>query len=221
MAAIRTRLDAPVGMPTTPMFGRRPSIVVETEPRPALTLIVSPAKVSPYSWPSADRSSTRMEMKGGTRTRRGVIRPPSPVKSASERAGSSSPPPPGWSSGEVEVSVSGGSSAVGGGTVSVVVGLGLGLRGRRRLLGRLGLRLARGRGLLVVAAAAGEGEHERGPPERGERPIEGECRSAWSAEQTYGEKLSPGSRICTFEDVIASTSTLKASASVSTRGNVS
>ena len=38
-------------------------------------------------------------MKGGTRTTRGQIRPPRPVSSACERAGSSSPAPPGWSSG--------------------------------------------------------------------------------------------------------------------------
>ena len=44
-------------------------------------------------------------MNGGTFTTAGVIRPPFPVSSACERAGSSSPPPPGWSSPEVEVSV--------------------------------------------------------------------------------------------------------------------
>ena len=73
--------------------GRRS--VVETELRPPLTAIVSPPKRQPVARrPSAERSSTRIEMKAGTRTTRGVIRPPSPVNSASERAGSSSPAAP-------------------------------------------------------------------------------------------------------------------------------
>ena len=62
-------------------------------------------------------------MKAGTRITRGVMRPPSPVKMASVRAGSSSPAPPGPFSGEVGTSVSVGacgSSAVGAGTLSVV-----------------------------------------------------------------------------------------------------
>jgi hypothetical protein len=60
-----------------------PSRVVETEDRPPETLSAFVPNASPYSLPSAERSSTRIEMNAGTRTTRGEMRPPRPVKSAS------------------------------------------------------------------------------------------------------------------------------------------
>ena len=118
-------------------------------------------------------------MKGGTRTRRGVIRPPSPVKSASERAGSSSPAPPGSSSGEVVVSVSGGSSAVGGGavsvvsdSVSVVSDRPVAVVGCSVVSDCVSLEVE---GSSSSPPAAGEGQHEADRQNAGERPIEGDA----------------------------------------------
>jgi hypothetical protein len=129
VASIRTLAPPPAGVPTIDAPGRRPSNVVDTEPSALLTLTVSPLNRRAYSRPSAERSSTRIEMNAGTRTTRGVIFPPRPVNRASERAGSSSPAPPGASSGEVSgggstVSVGSSSGSVSScwGWVSVTVG---------------------------------------------------------------------------------------------------
>ena len=95
---MRTFPKRPV--PTSFAPGLRPSKVVEAELSSPGTLIVFSPKSSEYSPPSAERSSTRIEMNAGTRTTGGVILPFSPLNSASVRAGSSSPAPPGWLSGE-------------------------------------------------------------------------------------------------------------------------
>src|SRR5215211_4428192 len=126
VASIRTLVPDPIGFPVMAWPGRRPSIVLDAEPSAPLTLmltrLVSLANRRPYSWPSADRSSTLIEMKAGTRTTRGVIRPPSPVNIASVRAGSSSPAPPSWSSGDVLGAVSGPVSVSVSGSVRTVSG---------------------------------------------------------------------------------------------------
>ena len=68
------------------------------EPSPAVR-VTSPKRIA-YFWPSAVRSCTSIEMNAGTRTTGGVMCPSVSVRSASVRAGSSSPAPPGWSSGD-------------------------------------------------------------------------------------------------------------------------
>ena len=93
-------------------------MVVETELSPPPAVTVTSPKRSPYSRPSLERSSTWIEMKAGTRTTRGVMRPFSAVNRASVRAGSSSPAPPGSSSGDSAGSV----SASGDCSVSVAAG---------------------------------------------------------------------------------------------------
>ena len=147
------------GVPTIALPGRRPSMVVETELSPPPAVIVTSPKRSPYSRPSFERSSTWIEMKAGTRTTRGVMRPFSAVNSASVRAGSSSPAPPGSSSGDSRPARS----------PPPATPLCLGLR-RRLGLGARGLRHCRRRGrrraVLVVPAAPGNRQHKRNEPVR-------------------------------------------------------
>ena len=99
VASIRTRPGAR-SAPTSASPGRRPSIVVETEPRPPPTVIVLPPKRQPVlAAVLASAAPPGSTMNAGTRTTRGRDAAAAAVNSASVRAGSSSPAPPGWSSG--------------------------------------------------------------------------------------------------------------------------
>ena len=138
--------------------GRKPSNALETETSPPRTARLLAVELERVVAAVAGAQLHRTEMNAGTRITRGLIRPPRPVNSASDRAGSSSPPSSSrWCSGVGVKSVSG------LGRLRRRLGFGLGPRlGLGLARGLLGARLGRGRGrggglvpLVVVPAAGG------------------------------------------------------------------